>query len=46
MFPGPATSPIDFSHASRERCIYGIELLISYTLNESLHPWALRLSVG
>ena len=30
----------------RERRIYGVELLVSLTLNERLHPRILRLSVG
>jgi hypothetical protein len=44
--PEPATSTIDVSNASRERRIYGVELLVSHTLDECLHPRALRLGVG
>ena len=44
--PEPVTSTIDVSKASRERRIYGVELLVSHTLDECLHPRALRLGVG
>jgi hypothetical protein len=41
-----ATSTIDISNNSRERRIYGVELLVSHTLDECLHPRALCLVVG
>jgi hypothetical protein len=44
--PEPAISTIDVSNASRERRIYGVEFLVSHTLDECLHPRALRLGVG
>ena len=44
--PEAATSSIDGSDASRDRSIYSVELLISHTLDECLHPRALRLGVG
>jgi hypothetical protein len=42
----PAKSTINVSNALRERRIYGVELLVSHTLDECLQPRALRLAVG
>jgi hypothetical protein len=42
----PAKSTINVSNASRERRIYGVELLVSHTLDECLQPRALRLAVS
>lgn len=44
--PESTTSTIDLRTASRDRRVYVVELLISHTLDECLHPWALRFGVG